>query len=103
MGEQGKPQEERPFQVERVVDLDTAWSELKSLFLEFDTYHQNFRSRQLLPDWEDRLKDRLRLHDDRLVLFARFKTEAIGCLVAVVRRNDGLGIDTYGYLTYAFV
>ena len=89
--------------VERVTHLDTVWPELTSLFLEFEAYHQTFQPRELVSDWQERLKERLRLHDDRLVLLARAGGEAIGCLVGVMRRDDGLAFDTYGYLTYAFV
>ncbi len=89
--------------IEAVTDLDAVWPELTALFLEFEAYHQAFQPRALLPDWQERLKQRLRLHDDRLVLLARAGVEPVGCLVGVVRRDDGLAFDTYGYLTYAFV
>ena len=89
--------------VERVTDLDASWAELIVLFHEFEAYHQSFQLRQLLPDWRERLGQRLRLHDDRLILLARNGEEAVGCFVGVIRRNDGLASDTYGYLTYAFV
>ena len=91
------------FSIERVTDLEAAWTDLTSLFLEFEAYHQTFQPRELVSDWQERLKERLRLHDDRLVLLARAGGEAIGCLVGVMRRDDGLALDTYGYLTYAFV
>jgi len=91
------------FNIERVSDLETVWLELKSLFLEFEVYHQAFQPRELVPDWEERLKQRLRLQDDRLVLLAQAAGEPVGCLVGVIRRDDGLAFDTYGYLTYAFV
>jgi GNAT superfamily N-acetyltransferase len=91
------------FQIERVRDLDTAWQDLTPLFLEFEAYHQAFQPRELVPEWQERLQQRLRLHDDRLVLLARARGQAIGCLMGVIRRDDGLAFDTYGYLTYAFV
>jgi GNAT superfamily N-acetyltransferase len=102
-GKRANGQTGKAFELERVTDLDAVWRDVTTLFLEFDAYHQAFQPRQLLPDWEDRLKDRLRLHDDRVILLARYKAEAIGCIVGVIRRNDGLGIDTYGYLSHAFV
>jgi GNAT superfamily N-acetyltransferase len=91
------------YRVERVLDLDAVWTDLTALFLEFEAYHQAFQPRQLLPDWQARLAQRLQLHYDRLILLARADGDAVGCLVGVIRRDDGLAADTYGYLTYAFV
>jgi GNAT superfamily N-acetyltransferase len=91
------------FPVEVVSDLEAVWPELTALFLEFEAYHRAFQPRDLVPDWNERLRQRLHLHDDRLVLLGRADGEAVGCLVGVIRRDDGLAFDTYGYLTYAFV
>jgi GNAT superfamily N-acetyltransferase len=90
-------------EVERVEDVEARWAELRWLLIAFESYHQSFQPRRLLPDWEERLKQRLKPHDDRLILIAWTDAEPVGCLVVVVRRSDGLAFDTYGYLTYAFV
>jgi GNAT superfamily N-acetyltransferase len=95
--------EQTGISVERVRDLDASWHDLTSLFLEFEAFHKAFQPRELLADWEARLKERLHLNADRLVLLARAGEDAVGSLVGVIRRDDGLAFDTYAYLTYAFV
>jgi GNAT superfamily N-acetyltransferase len=93
----------RHFAIREVTDLESAWASLTSLFLEFQAYNQTFEPRDLLPDWDERLKQRLRPHEDRLILLASGPEDAMGCMVAVIRRHKGLARETYGYLSYMFV
>jgi GNAT superfamily N-acetyltransferase len=89
--------------IEEVKDLDAAWTKLRALFKEFEAYNQSFEPRDLVPDWEERLKSRFRLNEDRLILVARDSDDFAGCLIAVVRRDEGLATDVFAYLSYAFI
>jgi GNAT superfamily N-acetyltransferase len=89
--------------IREVIDLDASWMHLTQLFLEFERYNQDFEPRELLPDWNQRWKQRLRLHEDRLILLAWVADEVAGCIAAVIRRNEGLANGSPGYLTYLYV
>ena len=89
--------------IEEVADLDAAWPKLRALFKEFESYNQAFEPRELVADWEGRLKLRFRLHKDRLILIARDSDDFAGCLITVVRRDEGLAADVFAYLSYAFI
>jgi GNAT superfamily N-acetyltransferase len=90
-------------QVETVSDLDAVWEDLVRLYLAFDAYNQPLQPHKLASDWQDRLRGRLKLHEDRLILIARSEGEAVGQLVAVIRRNEGLAGEDFGYLSHVFV
>jgi GNAT superfamily N-acetyltransferase len=103
MGRQADEQTGKAFVIEEVTDLDAVWPHMTSLFLEFEGHNQAFEPRDLLPDWNQRLKARLALHDDRLILLASVQGHVAGCIVAVIRRDDGLARGVHGYLSHMFV
>jgi GNAT superfamily N-acetyltransferase len=89
--------------IERVADLDADWPSIAALYEEFEAYNQAFEQRTLAPDWQRRLRERLRLHGDRAVLLANDGASAAGFIVAGIRREDGLAAQTTGYLSFAYV
>ncbi len=89
--------------IEAVVDLDAAWPELKSMFLAFEDYNSGFLKRRLRDDWEQRWHDHLALHDDRLVLMARYGEHAVGYLAASVQRDSGLFDEVVAHISNVFI
>jgi GNAT superfamily N-acetyltransferase len=58
--------------------------------------------RAFLPDWRQRWKAYL-ASDDRLILLARDGDEAVGLMIAALRRDPALFVETYAHLEDAYV
>jgi ribosomal protein S18 acetylase RimI-like enzyme len=92
------------FAIEEVTDLDAAFPDLRDLFLAFEEYNVSFMpERRLRDDWEERWRKLLALNEDRLVLIARVRGEAVGYIVVGVSRDFGLTRDEFAYIGAAFV
>lgn len=89
--------------IERVRDLEAVWSDLVALFLAFEDYNAGFLRRKLRVDWEQRWREHLALHGDRLILIARIDGEAVGYAVARIVRDFGLFDDEFVHVSDLFV
>jgi GNAT superfamily N-acetyltransferase len=95
---------ERNFIIEEVTDLDSAWPEIKALFLQLVEYHEPWFYRPLREDWEPRSRSYLTLGPDRLILIGRDASGvAVGCINASIRRDYGLFDELVGWIDDAFV
>jgi GNAT superfamily N-acetyltransferase len=70
---------------------------------ELHAYHQPMWPRDFLPDWRERWKLHIAPNDDRLFLLARDAGEPIGMMIAALRRDPTLFVETYAHLEDAYV
>lgn len=91
-----------PFTIDRITDLDAAWPDLVALF-EGQTAHHGALMEPVMPDWQERLRARMTMDDDELLLIARQDVAPVGFVIARVRRNPSLWQETFVYLENIYV
>jgi ribosomal protein S18 acetylase RimI-like enzyme len=102
-GKRASGQTGKEFSIEEVRELDAAWPELRSLFLELEAYHAPWVSRTLRDDWHERWRDHIAPTDDRLILIARDGDSAVGYLNVWIRRDFGIFKELIGFIEDAYV
>lgn len=90
------------FAIDRVSDLDAVWHDLVRLFEGQNAHHEGLMEPSL-PDWQDRLRARMSLDEDELLLMARQDGIAVGFVIARVRRDPSLWRESFVYLENIFV
>jgi len=87
--------------IEVVTDVDASWDELLPLWKGQGDYHQPLHGWQLMPDWEQAVRERFKA-GETLVIIARLAGRPVGFLNAVIRRGT-VWENTHCYVENVFV
>ncbi len=92
------------FEIDEVTDLDSAWPDIRRLFLQLREYEQGPESLDLRPDWETRFRARLgeEKRSGGVVVIARARGRAMGFMTAHVE-DSNLFVSPRCEVTYACV
>jgi ribosomal protein S18 acetylase RimI-like enzyme len=89
--------------IEEVSDLAAGWNELLPLIGAQVEYHAAILGLPVLPDWDERQRQRMSAEGETLVLIARSGAVAVGFLNARLVANPFWFEERYGYIENAFV